>query len=634
MTERLFVSGAAGVIGREIVPLLVARGYDVWAADLKPRPREFTPAVQYRQGDLNSLRIDEVERIRPTGFIHLAATFERSTETYEFWDENFWHNVRLSHHLMGLLRDSLDLRRVVFASSYLIYEPSLYQFDEPRDRARPLHESDPVQPRNLTGMAKLAHEIELKYLDGFRRDRFSSACARIYRGYGRGSRDVISRWIRMALAGEQLTVYRPEGLFDFIYARDTAEGLIRLFETRELTGIVNLGTGRARRVSEILEILRSHFPALSVVASDADIPFEASCADMDRYRGATGWIPPTGLDSAIREMIEYERAHLAAPEPKALRNVLVSSAARKVPLVKAVTDAARRLDGTIKVFAGDVDPAAHAGLVADGFLVLPRTQAENAVELRQLCIEHGIGIVLPTRDGELPFWADHRDFFAERGIEVVVSSPEAIRISLDKRAFGEYGRAHGLPIIPVVDEPTLDGRFVVKERFGAGSASIGLDLSADEAKRHAAELEDPIVQPFIRGEESSVDAWADRDGRIKGLVLRRRDQVVNGESRVTTTYRNPMLEAQCRHLLESLQLRGPVVAQVLHDEDGRCHVIELNARFGGASTAAIAAGLDIWFWTLYEAAGGDVAELPFHRIAGEVRQVRVPCDIHIHDHSF
>lgn len=631
MTERIFVSGAAGVIGREIVPLLVQRGHDVWAADLKPRPREFPREVHYRQGDLNHLRAEEIARFGPTGFIHLAATFERSTETYEFWDENFWHNVRLSHHLMGLLRDAPGLRRVVFASSYLIYEPSLYQFAEPRNEARALHEDDPVQPRNLTGMAKLAHEIELKYLDGFRRDRFTSVCARIYRGYGRGSRDVISRWIRMALAGEQLTVYRSEGLFDYIYARDTAEGLARLLEARDLGGIVNLGTGRARRVSEIIDILRTHFPQLATMEGESDIPFEASCADMDRYRSAIEWVPPTDLETAIAEMVEFERTRLAEPEPRRLRNVLVSSAARKVPLVRAVIDAARRLDGTIEVYAGDLDPAAPAGLVADGFLALPRTTADNAEALRRLCVENGIGVVVPTRDGELQFWAEHRDFFAEQGIDVVVSAPEAVRVSLDKRAFAEHGRAHGLPVIPVLEDPAGDGRFVVKERFGAGSASIGLDLTAADATRHAATLADPIVQPFVRGEESSVDAWADRNGRIRGVVLRRRDQVVDGESRVTTTYRDPELEAECRRLLESLRLRGPVVGQLLRDSDGACHFIELNARFGGASTTAIAAGLDCWFWSLHEALGGDQDELTFERLPGEVRQVRVPHDLYVHD---
>lgn len=313
------------------------------------------------------------------------------------------------------------------------------------------------------------------------------------------------------------------------------------------------------------------------------------------------------------------------------RNVLISSAARKVPLVQAVVDAARRLDGTIRVYAGDLDPGVPAALVADGFITLPRTTDDNAELLRRICIEHGVGVVIPTRDGELSFWAAHREFFAADGIDVIVSAPEAITVSLDKRAFAEHGEKLGLPVIPVLDEPDPRGRHVVKERFGAGSGSLGLDLTADEAIRHAAALDDPIVQPFVVGEESSVDAWADRSGRIKGLVLRRREQVVDGESRITTTYRDERVEAECRRLLESLHLRGPVVAQILRDAVGAVHIIELNARFGGASTTAIAAGLDTWFWTLHEAFGGDPDDLSFDRVPGEVRQVRVPHDIHVHD---
>jgi carbamoyl-phosphate synthase large subunit len=631
MNERVFLSGGAGVIGRELVPRLVALGAEVWVGDLKRRPDEFPPQVHYRQGDLNHLRADEVAAFAPTVFIHLAAAFERSAESYAFWDENFWHNVRLSHHLMTQLRDQPSLRRVVFASSYLIYEPSLYQFAAPREAAVALKETDPVQPRNLTGMAKLAHEIELRYLEGFRGQQFSSVSARIYRGYGRRSRDIISRWIRMAIAGETLTVYRPEGRFDYIYAADTAEGLVRLAQARHVTGVINLGTGNARAVSEVLDVLRGHFPDLRTRIEDADIPFEASQADMTRFRAEIGWSPSTSLERAIPEMIASERLRLEEPPPRALRHVLVSSAARKVPLVRAVVDAARRLSPDIKVLAGDVDPSAPAGLVADGFLTLPRTEPANAAALVDLCVGNGIGTVIPTRDGELQFWADHARLFEEAGIDVIVSSPAAIRLSLDKRAFAQHGQAHGLPVIPVLEQAEGAGPFVVKERFGAGSASIGLRLDAAAAAQHALRLDDPLIQPFVAGEESSVDAWFDRHHRLKGLVLRRRDRVAAGESVVTTTYRDAHVEAECKRLLESMQLRGPVVAQVLRDADGRCHVIEVNARFGGASTTAIAAGLDLWFWTLCEADGGDASELTFRRSPGEVRQVRVPCDLHIHD---
>jgi carbamoyl-phosphate synthase large subunit len=633
-SERIFVSGGAGVIGHELVPRLVARGAEVWVGDLKPRPKDFPVSVRYKQGDLNYLTAGEVAAFGPTVFIHLAATFERSAETYEFWEENFWHNLRLSHHLMTLLRDQPSLKRVVFASSYLIYEPSLYQFEAPQNEAVSLKESDPIWPRNLTGMAKLAHEIELRYLESFRGEVFSSVSVRIYRGYGRHSRDIISRWIRMALANDALTVFRPEGRFDYIYAADTAEGLIRLAEARDVTGIINLGTGRARRVADVLDVLKGHFPKLKMVNGFSDIPFEASQADMTRFRAELGWVPPTDLEQAIPEMIAYERTRLREPPFRRLRNVLVSSAARKVPLIRAVIESARRLSPDIRVFAGDLDPTAPAGLVADSFLTLPRTETENTQALRDVCVSNGIGTVIPTRDGELGFWAEHAPYFHEAGIEVIVSNLDAVTLSLDKKAFAEFGRSNALPFIPVLDKPVGPGPFVVKERFGAASASLGLNLDNDAAMRHAATLVDPIIQPYIKGDESSIDAWFDRHHQLKGLILRRREHIVNGESVVTTTFRDQALEAECRRVLESMNLRGPIVAQVLRDADGHCHVIEVNARFGGASTTSVAAGLDIWYWTLYEADGGDADDLPYCRIDGEVRQVRVPSDIHIYDTHF
>src|SRR5690242_16502072 len=111
--KRVFVSGGAGVIGCEMIPRLLDRGATVLVGDLKPRPASFPPEVQYRRGDLNTMCQAEMEAFAPEVFIHLAATFERSTESYGFWEENFWHNVRLSHHLMTIAKDLPSLRRVV-----------------------------------------------------------------------------------------------------------------------------------------------------------------------------------------------------------------------------------------------------------------------------------------------------------------------------------------------------------------------------------------------------------------------------------------------------------------------------------------------------------------------------------------
>ena len=606
--KRIFVSGAAGVIGSEMIPRLARRGYTVLAADLKPRPAAFPAEVQYRQGDLNEMAATELAGFAPDLFIHLAATFERSTETFGFWEENFLHNTRLSHHLMSLAAGVETLQRVVFASSYLIYNQDLYQFDRPREAPVSLRETDPIEPRNLTGMAKLAHEMELRHLERF--CRFSTACARIFRGYGRNSRCVISRWIRAAQKGEPITVYRPEGWFDYIYAADTAEGLIRLAENRQVTGIVNLGTGRARRVQEVVDVLRQHFPGLRTVAAEANIPFEASQADTTRWAEAIGWMPEYTLETAIPEMIG--------------KAVLVTSASRKIPLIHAVKQAAEKLRPGTRIVAGDLDPAALARHVADDFWIMPRTHEGELGSLVAGCRERHVGTVIPTRDGELAFWSRHRDAFAEAGIDVIVSPPAAVELCLDKLAFSKYG----IPTALSPDELDAE-RFVVKERYGAGSRGIGLNLDREAALAHAAGLEHPVFQPFIDGTEISVDAWVDRCRRVKGLVLRRRETVVNGESQVTATFRDGALEERASELLVALGVAGPVVLQAIVDGPGEVHFIECNPRFGGASTAGIAAGLDPFYWSMLEAEGGDVAGCGFHRIPGEVRQVRTPADIHL-----
>jgi len=632
--QRVFVSGGAGVIGLEVIPRLVARGASVFVGDLKPRPKSFPAEVHYRQGDLNSLTQQEIEHCAPNIFIHLAATFERSTETYSFWEENYWHNIRLSHHLMTIIKDLPSLKRVVFASSYLIYDPELYQFDSPQVTPVSLKETDRVLPRNLTGMAKLAHEIELQFFNQFKSTSFTSVCSRIFRGYGKNSRDVISRWIRDLLAGKAIKVYRPEGLFDYIYAADSAEGLVRLANNNTITGIINLGTGRSRRVSDIINILRVYFPSMEVIEESSDIPFEASQADMTAYYAGIGWKPKLQLEETIPTIIAYEKEKLIQikniPE-KIGKHILVTSASKKVSLVQAVQKASQKLDSDIKVIAGDLDKTSLTSFVADDFWEMPPTIETQIDALIAGCKERNIHTIIPTRDGELLFWAQYQTQFAKSGIYVVVSPFSSVQVCLDKLAFVQLGITHNLPFILTADHPDKINAqsYVVKERYGAGSRNIGLNLNKEQALAHGKQLKNPIYQPFIVGKEISVDAWLSSTHQLKGLVLRSRDNVINGEAQVTTTFRDAQLEAEMVKFLQILKLSGPVVLQALIDENQKVHIIECNPRFGGASTASIAVGLDIFYWSLLESYGVDLTEYPFNRSSGEVRQVRIPSDIHI-----
>jgi len=310
--RRIFFTGGSGVIGLELVPRLVESGATVLVGDLKPEPAVFSGRVSYRRGDLNGITLEEVNDFEPQIIIHLAATFERSNESLDFWKENFHHNVTLTHHLMTLAQDCPSIARVVFASSYLVYDQDLYQFSQPQKIATRLQEGDRLNPRNLTGMAKLAAEVELNFLSQFPECNFSTVAARITRGYGRNSRDVISRWVRALIRGQSISVFRREGIFDYIYAADSAEGLIRLAAKEEITGPINLGTGRSRSVAEVLTILEREFCNSVVVVEDSAIAYEASEANIERLVSLTGWSPEYDLERGIIEIIEHERQQFLA----------------------------------------------------------------------------------------------------------------------------------------------------------------------------------------------------------------------------------------------------------------------------------------------------------------------------------
>ena len=96
--------------------------------------------------------------------------------------------------------------------------------------------------------------------------------------------------------------------------------------------------------------------------------------------------------------------------------------------------------------------------------------------------------------------------------------------------------------------------------------------------------------------------------------------------------RYPDLEREAGLILERLDLRGPVVLQAILSLNGM-RIIEVNPRFGGASTLAIAAGLDTLYWSLKEVFG-DPALPEYRPMEQRLRQVRLPADIIIHDPDF
>lgn len=304
MKGKVLVTGGAGVIGRPLVGKLLQLGVELTVVDTKPRPKEWPKEVRYWQEDVNQIDKEKLFKLNPEYCFHLAACFERSEESSAFFQKNFYNNVLLSHALLFALKQCSNLKRVIFASSYLVYDPKSYLFKTPPKKRTNLIETTSLNPRNLCGSAKLLHEKELESvgLDAL----FTTVSARIFRVYGKGSNDVISRWVRDLIEGKAIKVFAKEGVFDYIYADDVAEGLVKLADS-DVTGPVNLGTGKARRIAEVLNVLKNHFPEMEIEESEEEASYEASQASMEAFVKATNWRPTATLEKMIPKIVAYEK---------------------------------------------------------------------------------------------------------------------------------------------------------------------------------------------------------------------------------------------------------------------------------------------------------------------------------------
>lgn len=308
-------------------------------------------------------------------------------------------------------------------------------------------------------------------------------------------------------------------------------------------------------------------------------------------------------------------------------NVLISSVSKKVPLIHAVRQAMTSLKIEGKLIGADCNLGCIGKYFVDQFWQIPRQDELTFDVVLRYSLQHQIKAIIPTRDGELPFYAQYREAFKEQGISCLISSIDSIELCRDKHQFAQALSKQGYPVIPTfisLDEQAQE-QYVVKERFGAGSRTMRLNLNAKQACEFAKTLKSPIYQPYIQGIEYSIDLYMDRSGKTQGVIARTRDQIIDGESQITTSVVNQDLQTLCANMAESLGLYGHVIFQVFCDNHHQFHVIECNPRFGGASTLSIAMGLDSFYWFFLETLNRPLPQ--FVRAPHEKRQVRYAEDL-------
>lgn len=296
-------------------------------------------------------------------------------------------------------------------------------------------------------------------------------------------------------------------------------------------------------------------------------------------------------------------------------NLLFTCAGRRTYLLKYFHD---QLNGEGLIFGGDMQLSAPALSVADVKIQLPSVYHENYIEtLLDICQKNDIKCIISLNDLELPILAESKHLFADKGIQVLVSSQDVIEICFDKFNTAKFITHLGLntPATYInineakgaLSTGKLSFPIILKPRWGSGSIGIEIVNSLEELDRAHSMLLKKIkasilakasadnnyilFQQFLKGQEYGLDVMNDLNGAFRAVSVKRKLAMRAGETDKACTVDNPDIREIGSILGSKLHHIGNLDVDVF-ETDGKYYVLELNPRFGGGFPFSYEAGVN------------------------------------------
>jgi len=280
-------------------------------------------------------------------------------------------------------------------------------------------------------------------------------------------------------------------------------------------------------------------------------------------------------------------------------NILFTNAGRRTYLIEDAL-ALGQIHGVVpRVFVCDTTHLTASMLVSPDVTTFLTPRVSDSPEhyvsvLKHECKKREIDIIIPLMDFELAILADHREHFNAMGTEVVVSSPEVIRSTLDKQLCWYFCEQHGLDMPDTWFSGQSTNRdktpLISKRTLGSGSE----DLAILKCKEEIPDLvpEDFLFQEMVVGQEYGIDVLNGMEGEFLHCCARRKISMRHGETDKAEVVYDELFDEIGRSISEIFRHIGNLDIDFIIDSSGKVFFIDFNPRFGGGYPFTRAAGFD------------------------------------------
>ena len=278
-------------------------------------------------------------------------------------------------------------------------------------------------------------------------------------------------------------------------------------------------------------------------------------------------------------------------------NILITSAGRRVSLIKAFKEVSKKLKLKSKVFITDLNPniAPSSYFADDSFKIGLFTDSDYINNLLEICLKNEISILIPTLDTELILLAKSKSLFNANGINIIISDLKLIKILRDKITTNTFFNSLKIKTPIIFNKDNMKFPVFLKPLNGSNSKGIYKADSIKEIKPSDLESENMMILENIDNtvyDEYTIDMYYDKNSSLKCVVPRIRLKVVGGESNQGVTKKNEVLDYVKDRFTFLDGAIGCLTLQVFSNKLNPIEIIgiEINPRFGGGYPFSLNAG--------------------------------------------
>ena len=242
----------------------------------------------------------------------------------------------------------------------------------------------------------------------------------------------------------------------------------------------------------------------------------------------------------------------------------------------------------IEVIGTDSDPNSYGfHLLRKNYLVPRGDNPKFITEILKIIDEEMPNAIISGPEEEVLTLSKNKKRIEENGTVLLCPDYEYVKICADKKETNKKLESIKIPVIEIYkNTDSIEFPCIIKPRFGRGGLNIHIAKNKEELNFYLKQVNEPIIQKFIQGEEYTVDVLADKNGNALSIVPRLRLKIESGISvRGKTIYDKGIIE-YCRLIASKLKLFGPSCIQCIKNKD-TIKFIEINTRFGGGSILSI-----------------------------------------------